>query len=537
MRRPLLEPVPNIVDLVVGVRRCCLRPRARTMPWATVSRGALARVATVALLSAAIVPPAVGQRALAIEPNAAVSQTLTDNYLLTGAAPAGDLVTRLSAGVGLRSQAGLLRGYLDYSLSSLVYARHSDRNEFQNALRSNLTADLLEGRARLVVDAGISQAAISAFGAQPGAGGLSNANSTELRTLRITPTFQGPLGPGLRYSGSLGYSISEASNTRNGDSNASNLGLTITPAAPGRLSWALDGTQSRSDYKLGRSTESDRVSGQLNLRLDELDLRLNANTGIELSNLATVGRQRNQTWGIGAAWEPSPRIRLAGDLEHRFFGQSHNLSLEYRTPLTIWRLSDARSVSTGDAQAGFNGRGTAYDLFFAQFASVEPDPLKRADLVNAFLRNNGIDPVAITNPGFLRSSATLDDRQSLSVAYRGVRSTVVVTANRSRTRRLDTVSSANDDLAHAGEVRLSSVALDVSHRLTPLASVSLLLSAQQGRGTLALQDNRQRQMSLTYSTRLTPQSTLSAGGRRSMYQTGLSAYAESAVFASYGIRF
>ena len=86
-------------------------------------------------------------------------------------------------------------------------------------------------------------------------------------------------------------------------------------------------------------------------------------------------------------------------------------------------------------------------------------------------------------------------------------------------------------------MRLSSVALDVSHRLTPLASVSLLLSAQQGRGTLALQDNRQRQMSLTYSTRLTPQSTLSAGGRRSMYQTGLSAYAESAVFASYGIRF
>ena len=123
------------------------------------------------------------------------------------------------------------------------------------------------------------------------------------------------------------------------------------------------------------------------------------------------------------------------------------------------------------------------------------------------------------------------------MAYRGVRSTAVLTANRSRSRRLDTVSNAVDDLAQAGEVRLTSVALDLSHRLTPLGSVSLLLSAQQGRGTQAGQDNRQRQMSLSYSTRLTPESTLSAGARRARYQTGAVAYAESALFASYGIRF
>ena len=530
MRRPLLDPVPNIVVLAAGVWQ--RRARAQPARWAV-----LARAASLALLAGAAVPPAAGQRALAIEPNAAVSQTLTDNYLLTGAAPAGDLVTRLSAGVGLRSQAGLLRGYLDYSLSSLLYARHADRNEFQNALRSNLAADLIDGRLRLVVDAGISQSAVSAFGAQPGAGGLSNANTTELRTLRVTPTFQGPLGPDLRYGGSLAYSISDASKTSNGDSNSTQLALTVAPAAPGRISWAVDGSHLRSDYKQGRTTESDRANGQLTVRLDDLDLRLNANTGIELTNLATQGRQRYATWGVGAVWEPSPRIRLAGDLDHRFFGQSHSLSLEYRTPLTVWRLSDSRSVSTGDGQAGFNGRGTAYDLFFAQFASVEPDPVKRADLVNAFLRSNGIDPAAITNPGFLRASATLDDRLSLSVAYRGVRSTAVLTANRSRSRRLDTVTNAVDDLAQAGEVRLTSVALDLSHRLTPLGSVGLLLSAQQGRGTQAGPDNRQRQMSLSYSTRLTPESTLSAGARRARYQTGAAAYAESALFASYGIRF
>lgn len=529
MRRPVLEPAHSpIAQATDGRRRWAANPLTLVV---------LARAAALAAVLAATHQPTAAQRALVIEPNATVMQTLTDNYLLTGATPAGDLVTRLTAGLRLRSQAGLLRGYLDYSASGVLYARHADRNEFQNALRSNLTADVLEGRAQVVVEADIAQSAISAFGAQPAAGGLSNANSTELRTLRITPSFRGPLGPDLLYSGSLGYSISDASNTRNGDSTTANMALTISPAAPGRLSWALNGTHLRSAYKLGRDTQSERATGQLNYRVDELDLMLDANTGIELSNLATAGRQRHQTWGFGAVWQPSPRLRLAGDLDRRFFGQSHNLSLEYRTPLTVWRLSDSRSVSTGDGQSGFGGRGTVYDLFFAQFASVEPDPIKRAELVNAYLRDNGINPAGVVNTGFLRSSATLDNRQSLSVALRGIRSTAVLTASRSRSRRLDTISNGNDDLANSGHVRLQSLALDLSHRLTPLTSIGLVLSGQHGRGTQAGQDNRQRQSSLSYSTRLTAESTLSAGGRRTLYQTGASAYAESAVFATYGIRF
>ena len=49
------------------------------------------------------------------------------------------------------------------------------------------------------------------------------------------------------------------------------------------------------------------------------------------------------------------------------------------------RISSSRDVS--DPSAGQPGHrlGTAYDLFYSQFASVEPDPTKRDQLVRSFL--------------------------------------------------------------------------------------------------------------------------------------------------------
>ena len=139
-----------------------------------------------------------------IFPNVSVTQTWTDNYALASANPAIDNVTRLSAGVDLRIPTGPVQGHLDYSLSSLVYAHHSNNNELQNSLNARFNAAWLEGRAGLGIDASISRGAVSAFGVQPGANGLTQENSVELRTLALIPQFQGPIGNTLRYSAKLG---------------------------------------------------------------------------------------------------------------------------------------------------------------------------------------------------------------------------------------------------------------------------------------------------------------------------------------------
>ena len=474
-----------------------------------------------------------------IEPQVSVTETFTDNYRLVAQEPASDAVTRLTAGIGLRGQTGLLRGFLDYNLSSLLHARHSQANTYQNALNSALSAELADGRLRLEAAAGISQNAISAFGLQSGNSGLNAANTTEVRTLRLAPTLQGLLGPALRYNASLAYQATDASGSRNGDSATTTAAIHLEPQTAGRVGLALDASHLASDFKAGRSTVSDRVFGTARYTINDLDLRLSANAGVESTDMASLRRQRHGTWGIGWVWEPSPRTRLSGDWERRFFGTTHALSLEHRTPLTVWRLSDSRSLNTSGGGAAGGVRGTAFDLFFSQFASIEPDPLKRADLVNAFLRSNGIDPGLNLQPGFLRSSATVQDRQEFSVAMRGVRSAAVLTASRSATRRVDTSLSLGDDL-DGGRVTLRLLALDLSHRLTPDSSVTLLLSRQQGGGNLAnqtAQTTRQQSFNLGYTTRLGPTASLALGLRRALYENASGAYDENALFATYGLRF
>ena len=510
-------------------------------PGRALRAGRPAGLPALCLIAAACLQPAAwsadigeGTTRLAVVPNLSVTQTASDNYLVTGLDPAYDQITRLTAGIGLRAQTGVLKGFLDYSLSQLAYLRHSDRNTLQNLLNADLSADLAEGRAKIDVAANISQQALSAFAAQPNSSGLPQANTTEVRTLRISPAFRGPVGPDLRYTAQLGYSLTDAKASTAGDSNTASALWHLEPTNKRRLGWAVDASHLRSDFKTGRVTTDDRLTGALNLSVPLLDLELSANAGAELTDLATVERQRYSNWGVGAVWTPSAVTKLTAQFDHRFFGGSHALVFEHRTPQTILRLSDSRSLFTNGTPYG-GGQSTAYDLFYRQFASVEPDPVRRAALVNAFLASRGIEAGTETN--FLRSAATVQRRQEASVAWRGVRSAALLTFTQSLTERVDTVTNARDDLTQSAQIKLRGLSLDLSHQLTPLSSLSLLLTAQQGDGTQANQHSRQRQLGLTYNLRPRADSTVVLGLRRALYETALLPYDETALFATYGIRF
>jgi uncharacterized protein (PEP-CTERM system associated) len=402
-------------------------------------------------------------------------------------------------------------------------------------LNAKFNAEFLEGRAGRGIDASISRGAVSAFGVQQGANGLTQENSVELGKLALTPQFQGPMGDTLRYTAKLGYSRSEARGTSVGDSSISSVALQLAPSTPARLSWTLDGSHARSDFKVGRATSSDRLYAGLTLGLAEFDLQLNANAGVELSDLVLLQRQRYQTWGLRAAWAPSPRTGLTATIDQRATGKTYTLVLEHRTPLTVWTLSDSRSLLVDSSPVAAGGRGTAYDAFYALFASVIPDPVERSVFVVNYLRQQGISsPV---NPGFLSSAASVTHLQALSAAWRDQRSTAMLSVTRSISRRVDSASNAVDDLSTAGQVQLIGASLDLSHRLTPLSTMSLVLSGNQGRGTLASQFNRQRQAGLQYSFRPTAASSLVLGLRRAQYENSMNSYGESAIFATIGIRF
>lgn len=480
-----------------------------------------------------------------LEPRLQVSETFSDNYNASATQAESDLITRVTAGLGWRARSGALRGYLDYALTGVVYARHSDRNDLQNALSANVTADLIDNRLQLQSSASITRSAISAFGVQPGGSGDANSNVTETRTLQIAPTLRGPIGSELVYVAKLGHAITSSANAGIGDSTASTASVHLEPSTRARLGWSLDASHLTSAFKQGRTTQNDRLYGGLSLSVDALDLQLTATGGAERSNLLSLDRTSTTTWGVGAVWVPSPNTRVAAEYEDRFFGSSHALSVEHRTARTIFRLRSSRSLSTSGSQvAGVQGQ--AFDLFNGQPGIVAqfPDAAQREAFVNDLLRRLNIDPNRVIDTGFLRSAASLQDLLSVSAAWTGPRDTATLTLTRTKSSRADSLSSAVDDFSLVGEIDSTTLSLDLAHRLTPTSTLTLVLGVQRSRGTQSTQtaqidlSNRQTQADLLFTTRLSPDINFSSGLRRTHYNNaGLRSYDETALTVNVVARF
>ena len=478
--------------------------------------------------------------ALSFVPNVQVTQTLTNNVNVSPTEKHSESITQVTAGIAVGSRSGILRGFLNFGLTGQIYARDSSRNSLsgQNTVGANANVDVevVDGRGFVNVSAAVSQAALSSFAAQTGNDGLNNPNTTEVRTLQVAPRWLGRLGSNVRYTVTGSYGLSSTKSSDVGDSASSSLNLQLSNANASRLGWSVDASRQVSGFSAGRTTSSNRVFGTLNLLVDDLDLRLGVNAGREYSDLTSQSQSGVGTWGVNAVWTPSPVTRVSAQYDERAFGKTYSLGIEYRTPLTVWQLTNSRSVTTSGNQLQAGSRGSVFDLFYAQFASIEPDPLRRIDLVNAFLRSNGIDPSAGVGPVLLTSAATIQDLLSVSVAYRMQRGSATLFVTRSKSRRADTLSNAVDDLANAGQVDQRTISLNLSHRLTPELSANLNLSTLTGEGTSAAQSNAQRTANLQVSGRLSPKSSWSLALRRTLYETSLVPYNESAVIATYSLQ-
>lgn len=494
-------------------------------------------------LAAVLVTPlqaqgtATGQPALLLQPRASVKETFSNNVRSSATDPLSDAVTEFSLGLGFRSQTGRLKGFLDYDLTGYRYLRNSDLNTRQNALRTNLSADVIENRFRVDVTAGITQSSISAFGVRPGSSGLPGDNVTEYRDFTITPLLSGPLGPAVQYKAGLTYSVSDARGTTAGDTAGDTAFITLSPSSPGVVGWSVDMSSQRSRFQAARETVDNRVLGTLNRKFESLDLLVNVSAGMEVTDLTTFERARYENYGIGATWAPSPRTRLQAQFDERFFGRAHSLTVEHRTALTTWTFTDARDLSTTGNGTTTTGRGPTFDLYYAQFAAVEPDPAKRIQLVEAYLKASGLLATGGTEAGFLRSGETIDRRQRAAVAYRGLRSSAVLTVGRNVTIPVEGAPLPGDDFTNTSNIVTEDVSLSLAHRLTPTSSANLVISYDRSHGDQPEQYSSQREVNLRYLAQLSVRSDLMVGARRTLYKTHLAPYDEGALYATYGIRF
>lgn len=497
---------------------------------------ALCAVALTALAPCAVLAqdPATAPRTWALESNVSLRQTFTDNQRLQ-TVKESDAITEASAGVRLTGSGGRVRGFLDYALIGSVYARNNDANDLRHVLNTAATAELIEGQAFVDLRGSYARQAISAFGSQSGAPGLTDANQSDVASLSISPHLRGRLGGTLRYAARLSHDVTRAKGTDAGDGENSAASLRIDGGAAGSpLAWSADASHNISDFRVGRRTYDSRARVGLSYLLTR-EFKLGVTAGTERTDVRVLDGESNATYGLQAEWTPTERTLLSADLEKRYFGTAHALRFSHRTPNTVWALSDSRDVSSSSSQ-GSAGFGSAYDLFFRQFASSEPDAVKRDVLVRNYLQANGINPNAVVIGGFLASAATLDRSQSASLGIVGVRNTVTVQVSSRRSERADKLATVLDDLSTTNAVRQRGLTLDWALRLTPQSSITLGGSYQRSDGDLPTQQTTLRSVAATWNSSLSPRSSVSAGARHSTFD-GTTPYDENALFAAFRLSF
>lgn len=487
--------------------------------------------------------PALGQRAasgaaLSVSTSFTASETYTHSQRERGFSGA-EFVTVLTPAVRMSGRLGSLAGSFDYALSALHYSEKSQANRIvsnaQNGLSTAFTFTAIDNFAFIDVRANVGQQSISPYGQQSVDNTVqANPNRTEVSTLNISPYLRGGIDGVMNVEARVAATRTDVRSSAVSDSNSTTASLTLSsPSAGTVFGWALTASQQRVDFRQGRSTTADRATASLTARpLDDLQLSLTG--GRESTDVGVLGGQRsNNTWGWGARWTPTARTNISYRHERRFFGNSHNVAFEHRMPRTVWRYADTRDATGGGDPNGVGRPVTLYELYFAQFASAQPDPVQREQLVLAFLRGIGANPNDTAGGGLLSNAVTLQRRQDLSLAILGRRTTLSLLAFSTESRALDSPAAgpASQPVVQRGYNGT------LSYRLSPTSSVNLAGVQQKTLSTTTRRGNDLKSVSLNLISQATRTASTSLSARYAVFNGDTNAYRDTSIAASVRFQF
>jgi uncharacterized protein (PEP-CTERM system associated) len=478
-----------------------------------------------------------GGRAFYVTPTLSVGATLTNNVNLSATHKESDLILDVVPGIQVGGQSGRVRGFLDYKLAASLHARNQESGSLRNFLQASANAEVVPSWLFVDASASISQQFISPFGTQTPDSSLNNSNRTEVTTVNVAPYMQGQIAGQVNYVGRAFYTFTDSGTSQAANSTVwgALLGFDSTTRWS-RLSWGLDFTYREARFADQRSQFDQLNVLSLNYAVTP-ELIASVRGNVETSNLTTLNRETTSGWGGGLRWSPSPRTRFIAEYDQRVFGNSHLLSLDYRTPRTVWALSNRQGLSTGQTNNGRGSSTSPFDLLFAQFAQIEPDPVARAQLVNDFMRANGIDPNSSFNSGYLPGQVVLERRQDASVSWLGVRDTLFLNLYQTQSEGLQPgVLNPDDPFAGGNVLRWRGVRATWSHRLTPLSTLSVNAGGQRTSETFGGQETTVWNGMVMWSNQLAPRARLSLSARYTT-QTGSSSYNEAAMLAMLNMSF
>ena len=452
-----------------------------------------------------------------------------------GGLDGGDLVTGLRPGLRWESRSGRVVGSINYGLSLSNHSRsyYSGEN-VHNQLSASLSAEVVPAWVYIDASANISQQNVSAFGTQSAPGSSQdNPNRIEVGTLTVSPYLRGVFGSAVNYEARLNASATNGRRSIAADSTAVGGTLSLSSAVRGvPLGWGLVGSRTKLDFRAGRATVNDRVSASLQFVADA-DLVFTARGGQEATDVANVQRTTYDNWGVGVTWRPDPRTRVQADTDDRYFGRSYRVLLDHRMASSSVQFSSSRDLTSSRDPNGSSQRVSLYDIFFAQFASLVPDPIQRDLTVRGFLLAQGLDPDATVAGGFINTAVTLQQSHQLTMSYAGLRMAGSVNAffNDSKVIDAGRSTTAQEPIRQWGYIA------NASYRLSPTSSLALTGSRLLAQATSTRPSSELKSLSLSYGDQIARRTTVSFGARYSVFNSSLDPYREAAISASLSQRF
>ena len=516
------------------------RPYRYTASPPLVRWASLALAAAPAFLSGTVtaqqedVQAATSQPSVVFEPRVSVQHTITNNARLDATGDS-DQVTEVIPGFQLISNTARGKGFVDYSLHDTYYARESRFNQIRHNLNANAVVEAIEQWAFFDVAAVVASQPISAFG-PPVDGSPANPNASQTSSFRLSPYLRGRIGAEVDYEARYSVQDTRTKADSRSDVTTQDWLLHLGSRESGKiLGWAVDASNQVADYSLGRSIETTAVRARVNIAMTP-QLVVTGIGGTETTNQMSPTRESHSIAGFGATWQPSERSRLSFERESRFFGEAHNALLEHRTGRTVWRYTDVKAISNGlDAQSA--SLGSLFDLLDGFYTQLEPDAIRRTQLVLAEIERLGLPANVQVFPDFLRSSSTLQRVQQLSLALLGQRSTVTLAVSRSDSRSIGGALQLGDDFDTNSRIRQRGWSLWLAHRLTPNSSIHANWGEQRSVGTFSGLETRVRSLVLGWNVLLARRTSGGIQIRRVLSDGLASPYSESAIVGTITHRF
>ncbi len=444
---------------------------------------------------------------------------------------------RIAPGVRYARKGAGSEWLIDYSLQGQRYVRTDQQGRpFQNNLRANARFEVLGPALLLDGSASIAQRTRSAFDIQRTLGDAPLGDVSEVANASFGPTLSLRVSPAWRVVLKHAASITRARDTVVGDNTALNSQISLEQTTRSVLAWGGSLSHQETRPTEGRTTDS--IDAKLNLTWrPDVDWAISTHVGREKGNLQVPQRAERSTYGANMVWTPSVRTRAQVSANRRAYGDFHSVSLDHRFSRAAIRLSDSRSVNQAGA-VGASVASTAYDLYFAQLASVAPDPIERDALVRQRLLELGLAPDALVANGFLSSQPSVSRVQSIGLTYQQARTLWTMNLTKTRTSRLGTNAVAGEDLLNSAFVDSSSAQGGITYRLTQRSAVRLQASWQRNEGDNAnLQRNELRSVVVGWQLRLGRFVQLAAGLRHSEFDSPVRSFTENAILVNVQQRF